>query len=364
MKRFVSVLVLLCAVFVFCACGSKDSEEIADETPLVTESADADTDEPKEEDIEDEEEDGVPSLLTNENISEENANMRPLAIMIPNDDYGALPQYGLSYAGVVYEVPVEAPYTRFMAIFDRDVYEDIAPIGPVRSCRLYYCHYALEFDAIYAHYGESSYAKSFLNSGQIDHLDGMNSAVESIVYYRDTSRSAPDNAFTNGQKIIAGIESLGYRQEYEEGYEGHYTFADKENKLKDGQEAVNVSTGYQLSKPWFEYNEDDGLYYRYEYGTAHMDALSGKQIAVKNIIIQATGYSVLESHSTYNLYTTSGGEGYYITNGRAIHINWSKASESAPCVYTDDNGNEIELNTGHTWVCVVLSDKLGNVTLN
>ena len=47
--------------------------------------------------------------------------------------------------------PVEGSITRLMALFEN--YGKLKKIGSVRSCRLYYCYFALEWDAIYCHTG-------------------------------------------------------------------------------------------------------------------------------------------------------------------------------------------------------------------
>ena len=47
------------------------------------------------------------------------------------------------------------------------------------------------------------------------------------------------------------------------------------------------------------------------------------------------------------------GEGIYITNGQAIPVTWKKHTPWGPTYYYDSNGNEITLNTGKTWVCIV-----------
>ena len=46
-------------------------------------------------------------------------------------------------------------------------------------------------------------------------------------------------------------------------------------------------------------------------------------------------------------------DGYYFTNGKAIHVNWKKTADYEPTKYYDDNGNEISLNTGKTMICIV-----------
>ncbi|MCR4841750.1 MAG: DUF3048 domain-containing protein [Eubacterium sp.] len=348
-------LMAVLAISLF-ACGKQEEEEVQ----VEIESADpVESAEPVVV-----EETGDASYLTGEIFEDQSyANCRPVAVMIPNDNYGALPQYGISYAGVIYEVPVEAPYTRLMAIFDQAVFDEATTIGPVRSCRLYYCYFALEFDAIYAHYGQSEYAKSFLSSGEIDNLSGLEGAVSNIMYWRDTSRSEPDNVFTSGETILEAIEYKEYETEHDEDYEAHYNFADEEITPDAEDNAYKVAPGYDLSKPWFEYNEEDGLYYRYEYNSAQNDALTGEQLSFKNIIIQSCSYSMMSSHNTYDINTTGSGDGWYITNGNAQKITWSKDSTDEPAKYYDESGEEIEINTGKTWVSIVLNDDFDGVTL-
>ena len=55
-------------------------------------------------------------------------------------------------------------------------------------------------------------------------------------------------------------------------------------------------------------------------------------------------------------------DGYYITGGKAIHITWEKESDFAPTKYYDDNGNEIVLNPGKTFIAIAQEGR--NVVLN
>ena len=50
-------------------------------------------------------------------------------------------------------------------------------------------------------------------------------------------------------------------------------------------------------------------------------------------------------------------DGYYFTKGKAIHIRWAKTSDYATTKYFDDNGNEIQLNTGKTYIAVAQAGK-------
>ena len=86
-----------------------------------------------------------------------------------------------------------------------------------------------------------------------------------------------------------------------------------------------------------------------------MERVTGKQLMAKNIIIQRVkNYDIKgDKEGRQNLDTVGSGSGMYITRGKAINIKWSKSSRSSATKYTDENGNEISLNPGQTWVQIV-----------
>ena len=51
-----------------------------------------------------------------------------------------------------------------------------------------------------------------------------------------------------------------------------------------------------------------------------------------------------------NLSNVGSGSGYYITEGKAIKITWSKASRDAKTIYKDENNQILEVNDGNTFV--------------
>lgn len=363
--KFRKVTVFLAAaalgVSVLAGCGSNDTAEEATSEVVENTAESADSEEETVAEPQEEQKEAVTtSYLTGEEIDEEYVNYRPLALMMPNDNYGAIPHVGISAAGVIYEAPVEGSYTRLMAIFDRAALNNIEKLGPIRSCRLYYPEFALEYNAIYAHWGQAAYAEDFLKSGQVDDINGV---WDSSPFYRDSNRKSPNNVFTNGELMTEAFQKHGFQEEYYQSYSGHFKFAESENTLENGQQALTVTPGYDVNKPYFEYNEEDGLYYRYQYGEKHMDAGNDTQLAVKNILIQAVPVKVLDEKGYLEIDTTAGGEGYYITDGKAIKVTWSKEDLYSRAAYYDENGNEIEINTGKTWVCVVNQDKLDKVTI-
>ena len=143
-------LCLVVAIIFAAGCGKSDSDDMEEgmkgnfntEDEVLGEDI-----EPKEEPEHEEPEpaqreivDGkIRSYFTGEWIDAELGTKRPLAIML-NNSLEALPMSGPSGASVIYECPVEGRITRWMGIFED--WENISRIGSVRSCRLYYLHFA------------------------------------------------------------------------------------------------------------------------------------------------------------------------------------------------------------------------------
>lgn len=213
----------------------------------------------------------VKSYLTGENVPESIGRRRPVAVMMGNNSSGA-PQSGINHARVVYEAPVEGNITRLMGILED--YDQLERIGSVRSCRDYYLFYANEFNAIYAHYGQAAYALPYLEQHVIDNLNGIQ--MGKLAFFRTSDRKAPHNAYTDAAHLQAGIDAMGYSQEYKEDYEGHYLFAEDGVEIvpEDGITANTVKLdNFTDNHPWYEYDETSGEYKRFQFGKEHVDQL-------------------------------------------------------------------------------------------
>ena len=299
----------------------------------------------------------VRSPLTNEWIDESLENQRPIAVMTPNDS-SALPQYSVSKADIIYEIMVEGNLTRLMqVILD---WKDLERIGNVRSARHYFALVAYEWDPILCHYGNPFWADPVLERAETHNINGL--VAPSGVFYRTNDRKAPQNAYLNAEGIIKGAEANDYPLEYTNRHEGnHYQFAD-ENNTNDLSKApgvmnaskIDLSKAYPVNKPTFEYNAEDGLYYRYQYGEPHIDGENDEQLAFKNVLVQNTYWETLDDkgYLTFQMHDDTR-DGYFFTEGKAIHVTWKKTSDFGATRYYDDNGTEITLNTGKTMVCIV-----------
>lgn len=306
------------------------------------------------------------SFLSGLPVDEKIGNRRPVAIML-NNLKAAQPMSGVSYADVVYEYVVEGGITRLMGVFEN--YDSLDKIGSVRSCREYFVYTALEFDAIYMHFGQATYAVELLDKDYVDNINGLGPAGD-ISFYRTTDREAPHNVYTSKKGIDAGIDMLGYRRDHYEGYKGKFKFCDlgKEVTNENGESAVHIEPKYKINKPWFEYNEKTGKYDRYQYDGPQIDDLNGQQISYDNVILQYNYWVQLDDKDYLAFDCHKGGVIQYCTKGKWVPGTWqrdiNKENYDLSAIrYYDMDGNEIEINNGKTFVCVIQDSEMENVVV-
>lgn len=303
------------------------------------------------------------SKLTGIWIPEEEAMKRPFAIMFNNIKI-ANPQSGISDASILYEALTEGGITRLMGIFENIDKESLTAkrIGSVRSARHYYVSFADEYDAIFIHFGKTTYANKKMQKLGIDHLDG-NMGIGANAFYRDKAIKAPHNAFTSLEGLEAMIEKAGFRTTYEDGYEGHFSFYEKDTKLASDTAVDKVTLKFSTyAKPYFIYNKEKGLYERYQFEKEHIDANTNEILTYKNIIVQfvkewdidKNGYQTMDIENAE-------GEGFYITNGAAIPITWTKNESTGFMRYYNLDKSELTINPGKTYIAVFPNSKTEDV---
>ncbi len=187
------------------------------------------------------------------------------------------------------------------------------------------------------------------------------------------------------------IDRYEWRTEYKENHKSHYKFA-KEGKtvnLENGETANVVIPGFINNHARFDYHEDDQLYYRSEFGSAQIDQANGQQLAFKNIIIQECPSAMFDDRYLWTDPSNGaeGGEGWFITNGKAEKITWRKSkwdeadNRQANIVsvnldlnirgcdfhktrYFDMDGKEIILNPGKTFVEIVRNQDVSKIVIS
>lgn len=292
----------------------------------------------------------VRSVLTGEYISKKTAKQRPFAVIINNIEYANQHQQGTSQIDVLYEALAEGGITRMLGVFQGT--DKIKRLGSVRSARHYFVSFASEWDAIFCHFGQTSYAISKMEELGINNLSGL-SAIGGVVYKRDNSLRPPHNVFTSGEKMLKGAKKLGYSTKFnEKKMAKHFNFYEGDTELTTEDETRYVYLPFSAySTCYLKYDEKSKEYKKFEYKTKHKDHKNGKQLSFKNVIIQLVKETNIDRNGYQHLYLYKRkGEGYYITNGKRMKIKWRKNEPEGKMCYYDMDGNVLNINPGKTYI--------------
>lgn len=278
-------------------------------------------------------------LAINNNIYA--STTRPLAIMIGNSPEEVIHQTGLDKADVVYEISVEYPFTRLLAIF---INNDSTILGPIRSSRYYFSRVAAEWYPIFAHIGGQS-----LKDERIINLDQMRYPSP---YWRDKKIGGWINLFSNTINLREKSKKLGFS-----------------NKINFKNNLLNLRTlnvsGGKISKITIKYNQKYSINYEYEpisntysryiNSKPHQDSKSSKHLTTSNIIIQYVPVKKIPGDGEGRLEVEVIGEGIakVFYGGNYFLSKWVKKSKDQQTVYYDRQGKLLNLNQGNIWIHLV-----------
>ncbi len=303
---------------------------------------------------------GPVSPLTGEPTDEETAGQRPVAVML-NNIREAQPQQGNSRADIIYEVIAEGGITRMLGVYQS--VKGIDVIGSVRSARPYYIELALGHDAIFVHAGGSEDAYAKLSSWDVDNMDGVNgkySYASAGVFYRDQYRMGDGKKYayehsllTSGERIMNAVENYGIRAELKGDFELGLSFAD-DGTPSNGTAANVITVPFSNYKTGvFTYDADTGLYMVEEYGSPYIDGNDGSQVSVTNVItLEISCYNSGDSYG-HMIVTLDSGGGWYACGGKMVPITWEKGRRNDPFKYYNEDGSELILGVGRTYVNLI-----------
>lgn len=349
MKNITAIFLAFSIICTLAGCGGK--KEATEETPEITN------------DITEEKQEMYYNELTGLNELESNLDsQRALAVMISNYKKST-PQWGISKADVFVEMPVEGGITRFMAIF-KD-WTGLEKVGPVRSARDYFISVALGFNAIYGHFGGSPMAYAKLQNERIEYIDGIRSGQ---YFKRDAERrknaGLEHSAYSTGDMLKKGIES---KKISTVNSKDNIMFEFNDSDTAEGEDTSYVKIPYSgYISPYYQYDSDKKVYKRFQFDKEHIDGNNNEQIAVKNILILYTKVSEIngDEKGRLDVKTIGSGNGVYISNGKRQNIIWKKSGDKSQIELLKEDGTELKINRGKTWINYVSKYYDKKITFN
>lgn len=272
-------------------------------------------------------------------------NTIPLAVIIGNSPDEVVHQTGLGKADVIYEINVEYPFTRLMAIFVND--DSATVVGPIRSSRYYFSRLAAEWSPIFAHCGGQS-----LKDERIINLDQMHYPSP---YWRDEKIGGWTNLFSDTKNLREKSRKLGFTNKINL----KDSFFNLRTLDVSGGKISKITVKYnQKHSIYYEYEPDSNTYLRYINSKPHQDSKTLEHLATSNIIIQ---YVPIEKISGYNegkLEVNIIGEGIakIFYGGHYFLAKWVKKSKDQSTLYYDSKDNLLNLNYGKIWIQIVSNE--------
>jgi len=271
--------------------------------------------------------------------------IRVVAVKIENSP-AARPQTGLDKADVVYEMISEGGITRFHALFHSQVPK---VVGPVRSARPPEIYLVPQYHSILAHVGGPRKVRDILSDKT--RFNDMDQFFNPASYWRSSSRSAPHNMYLDITKLRGFATS-------KRGYAATQTITGLEYARASAiatpvvtQLTVPVSSS---NKVLWRYDAATRMYARSINGNAHKDAVSGKQLRARNVVVlwvQIKPYPG-DKHNVVEITLAGSGRASVFFGGQRVDGTWEAGTDAPPKFKTAD-GKPIKLDPGNTWIQVI-----------
>ncbi len=282
----------------------------------------------------------------------------PMLVQIDNEDggIGVRAPWGASYADIIYETPLhKVGHTRLSFLFNDTVPESV---GPVRSARMTHAELREEWDAAFLFYGGQEYKgtnindvfsktgankKGILFSGMV----GEGKAWKKY-YTRVPKLAGPHNVDAN-VKAMQDLTPADFKAPSRP-----YLFTDDLPELGDFATDISITLKLPEYSSSFMYDSDANVYYRFVGGNPYVDKATGDQLSFANLIIQRTEvtfyHDIPDRPVTVNV--GSGNADIFI-GGRYIPGYWMRTGMDQRTVFFDQDGNELKLQRGKTFISML-----------
>lgn len=287
--------------------------------------------------------------LTGESVAwREALQHRPILVRYGHDRI-ARPPLGLASADLVYEELVEGQFiTRITAVFLSKLPE---AAGPIRSARPVVIDLMQQLDGALVYSGASIGVHQLLSQQPYPQYVHLGTDDD---FFRSADRPAPHNLYVDlpalRQRMIAeqvdtpaDLRGLVFSR-----------------TIPTGRTAAQVHIPYPGQAPVdYAYDPASGAYLRSVEGKPHIDALTGQQLAPKNVIVVYAEHRdsdiVEDTLGNLAILIKLQGQGrvQVFRDGVMVEGVWQRNEAAQLARYRDAEGNDIALKPGQSWVQIV-----------
>jgi hypothetical protein len=290
--------------------------------------------------------------LTGARVADALAHRLPIAVLI-DDNRIARPQSGFNGASLVYQAPADGGETRYMFVYQEG---DSKQIGPVRSGRIYFVHWASELRAAIAHYGGDRISRNYLSAHdkiQFTNVDALGAGARA--FHRIKTRSAPHNGYTLTKALRAMAMKLG----------GPATIGPEffRRPFVDAAPLASRARSQRIRIPYrtgvidYRYDRATNRYLRSVDGHNQVDPADGKRVTTTNVVVLFQSFHtdsrIEPGHARPVIGDVGKGKAWVFRQGVVVKGTWSKATETGTTRLFDAAGVEIPLVRGRTFFQIV-----------
>lgn len=300
--------------------------------------------------------------LTGLKVEDQNIlNRRPVVVKVENLPRNSRPQWGLSFADIVFEYYTEYGTTRFAAVFYG---ENSEQVGPIRSGRWFDFNVIRMFKAVFVFgsaYDDLYYAL-------------VNSEFGNRLVLERGSSSCPTICRVDPNGYNYEVLNLNGFNEYLTKWGVDNTAQNQEGmffKLEPPAGGVTVNQMFiRFSGSvynHYDYDAATGRYLRFsetkedmdrqnpEYAPL-LDRVTGEQIGMENVVVIVVRYDKLptsDNREIFNMTLLGEGQAYVMRDGQGYEVTWKRPTDSSVLTLVDKDGNLFPYKPGKTWYEVV-----------
>ena len=278
----------------------------------------------------------------------DDAQWKPIVVVKVENNSLVRPQTGLESADLIFEELVEGGASRFAAVFQSNIPDEV---GPVRSVRHVDVSLAAPIADVFVFSGGAKKTMNYVGlelpaaTSQVNEgFPGMN---------RKAGISAPNNLFLDTKQMLAAVAQSDTPSS------GFFVPAPSSSATPGpapvGKAVSTVEVAFStLAEPNWKWNATDKLWMRSE-GTKPFTNKDGSLFGTNNLVIIEirevdAGYKGSTGGYVPRSVTSGSGRAWVLSNGKAVEVKWNKPTVTSQVELSDTNGNPFTMPTGRTWV--------------